>query len=563
MGLNEFIATLRPRTTITFTKTYVITQTDYNNGNVINIVTARGKDPKGNVIEAVVTKTVVALGPPVATDDVNSDNEAGDVVTIDILTNDRLQNGSVVNPELVTVDLNSIIAGIQTELLVNGEGYYTYDIISGEVTFDPQDGFTIDASPITYILTENLTGRSDNATINVEYNEGEPFAINDISSGHKPGNIVNINILANDRLSDNTQAFIDLVTVDFNPTLPGIQHELIVAGVGSWVYNPETGIITFTPEQGFTTDPALFRYLLTENLTGLSDEGRVTIGYIEEPPTASDDSNIDNNPGNTLTFNILANDKLSDGTPATSGRVTLDIDLEMEGIQTELIVDGEGVWNYNPETGTITFTPKTGFTKSPTPIIYTLTEDLTGLYDEGTITITYKEIPPVASDDSSTGNKPGIAATVNILVNDRLSDDTPALQGSVTIDLNPELQGVQIELIVPEQGTWRYNRLTGMVTFTPLAGFTSDPTPIIYFLTENVTGLSDNAIITVDYSEAPPTALNDSSHDNIPGSSVTINILENDLLSDGSSARYELVTIDLDPLVDGLQVEKEVQGEGV
>jgi gliding motility-associated-like protein/uncharacterized repeat protein (TIGR01451 family) len=563
VGLNEFIATLKPRTTITFNKTYVITQTDYNNESVINIAKARGKAPNGNAVQTEVTKTIFALGPPVATDDVNSDNKAGDLVIIDIITNDKLENGLEAKPELVTVDLNSLLPGIQTELIMNGEGYWNYNIISGEVTFDPQDGYTIDASPITYILTENLTGRSDTATIRAEYNEGEPFAINDISSGHKPGNSVNINILANDRLSDNTQAFISFVTVDINPALPGIQTENVVAGIGSWVYIPETGIITFTPEPGFTTDPALFRYLLKENLTGLSDEGTVTIAYIEEPPTASDDNSNDNNPGNSATVNILTNDKLSDGTSAISGKVSVDINLEIEDNQTELIVEGEGIWSYNPETGTITFTPNTGFTKSPSPIIYTLTENLTKLFDEGTIIVTYKEIPPVASDDSNTGNKPGTAATINILVNDKLSDDTPALQGSVTIDLNPELQGVQNELVVAEQGTWRYNRLTGLVIFTPIAGFTTDPTSITYTLTEIITGLSENAKITIDYTEEPPVAVNDSRYDNIPGKSVTINILENDKLSDGSSALPQLVTIDLDPLMNGLQVNKEVQDEGV
>ncbi|MBK6285212.1 MAG: gliding motility-associated C-terminal domain-containing protein [Draconibacterium sp.] len=353
------------------------------------------------------------------------------------------------------------------------------------------------------------------------------------------------------------------VTVDINPTLVGIQTDNIIVGEGSWIYNAESGIITFTPEPGFTTDPARFRYLLKENLTGLSDEGTVTIGYIEEPPTASDDNSIDNNPGNSASFNILANDKLSDGTSVIPGKVTVDIDQEMEGNQTELIVENEGVWNYNTETGTITFIPVTGFTISPSPIIYTLTENLTKLYDEGTITITYKEIPPVATDDSSTGNKPGTAASVNILNNDKLSDDTPALQGLVTIDLNPDLQGDQAELLVPEQGTWRYNRLTGRVIFTPLAGFTTDPTPITYTLTENKTGLSESALITIDYTEEPPSANNDSSYDNIPGRNVTINILENDNLSDGSLALIELVIVDLDPLVDGIQVEKEVQGEGV
>jgi gliding motility-associated-like protein len=60
----------------------------------------------------------------------------------------------------------------------------------------------------------------------------------------------------------------------------------------------------------------------------------------------------------------------------------------------------------------------------------------------------------------------------------------------------------------------------------------------------------------------PPAAANDVSSDNIPGSSVAVNILENDKLNDGSPALPELVIVDIDPLTDGIQTELTVEGEG-
>ncbi len=63
---------------------------------------------------------------------------------------------------------------------------------------------------------------------------------------------------------------------------------------------------------------------------------------------------------------------------------------------------------------------------------------------------------------------------------------------------------------VPGQGKWVYNDSNGELTFTPCAdgdtdcptgGFTGDPSPIDYTLTETATGLSDTATVTVDYLE--------------------------------------------------------------
>ncbi|MGM0621117.1 MAG: DUF7507 domain-containing protein, partial [Bacteroidota bacterium] len=562
INLNAVISSIAPGDTITYTETYEVTQSDYNNKSVTNSVSVSGTGPGNTSVNAEFSLTVNALGPPVAVNDISSDNISGNSVTINILANDKLHDGDNAASEFVTIDLNPGQFGIQNEFIVNGEGAWSYNLATGQVTFNPVAGFTTDPSPITYRLTENLTGRNDNANITVEYNEGEPFAINDTSEGNKPGSTVTLNILANDRLSDGTPVSTDMVNVDLQPQTAGIQTELIVEGEGSWIFSPQTGEITFTPIAGFTADPEPVIYLLTEILTGLSDEGTISILFEKEPPVANEDNSSENTPGETVSINILDNDGLSDESAVIPELVTVDLNPLLTGAQSELVVDNEGTWNFVPATGIISFTPQSGFSVSPTPISYILIENLTGLEDTATISIEYEQVSPVASNDNSSGNRPGSNATVNILSNDRLSDGTAALPGIVTVDLDSETVEIQTELIVPGQGTWSYNTLTGIATFTPEDGFTTDPDPIPYTLTENITGLSDNAIITVSYDEEAPEAVNDTSSGNTPGESVSVNILSNDKLSDGSSALPEQVIVDIDPLTDGIQTELMVEGEG-
>ena len=501
-GLNETIESITPGTKLNFTPKYSIKQSDLSNGNVINIVTVT-YNPGDEIIRLNDDVTVTALLPPLANNDINSDNISGNAVGIEILENDLLGNGSPVLPGLVSVDLNLPVEGIQAELTVSGEGVWSYNRLTGIVTFTPGAGFTTNPKPINYILTETSTGLKDTASITVDYNEGEPFAFNDVSSGNIPGNPVTINILANDKLSDGSQAMASMVSLDLNPTQTGIQLTVTVSGEGNWTLNPATGELVFTPVPGYTTNPSPLIYSLTEILTGLSDNGTVIFSYNEIPPVAADDTSSGNVPGTAVTIDILENDKLSDGSPVLPVMVTVDLDISLAGIQNELIVSGEGRWSLNPSAEEVTFSPQPGFTGTTKPATYRLTEILTGLHDDATIIITYNEVPPVAADDSIKGNEPGTEVSINILVNDRLSDNTPASPKLVNVDLDPVEVGIQSERVVAGQGTWKYNVTTGLLTFAPQIGFFEDPTPLSYRLCSVwYPTVCDEASVKIDYDQA-------------------------------------------------------------
>ncbi|MFN8430234.1 MAG: hypothetical protein U0V04_09660 [Spirosomataceae bacterium] len=498
--------------------------------------------------------------PPVAVNDNSTGNVPGAAVTINVLSNDDLSDGSNTTPATVSVDLDPATAGIQDTLTVVGQGEWTYNSGTGEVTFTPQAGYTTDPTDISYVLTELLTGLSDTAAIHVEYTEIPPVAVNDNSTGNVPGAAVTINVLSNDDLSDGSNTTPATVSVDLDPATAGIQDTLTVVGQGEWTYNTATGEVTFTPQAGYTTDPTDISYVLTELLTGLSDTAAIHVEYTEIPPVAVNDNSTGNVPGAAVTINVLSNDDLSDGSNTTPATVSVDLDPGLSGIQSSLTVSGEGQWVYNSTNGQVTFTPESSFTIDPSDIIYRLIENLTGLSSLATISVNYNERPPFAVNDNDLDNSPASTVTLNILANDDLSDGTPASTSTVLVDLTPGTPVIDNNLTVVGEGTYNFNAANGNITFTPSPGFTNDPTPIQYVLVETLTTLKDTATITITY--VPIIPENDTSLANTPGMPVVINIISNDTLSDGNPATPLEVIIDLNPVTPGIDTTISIPGEG-
>ncbi|MCD8401456.1 hypothetical protein, partial [Tenacibaculum finnmarkense] len=429
----------------------------------------------------------------------------------------------------VTIDLDPTTPGVQNTLVVPNQGTWTVDPATGILTFSPEDGFTQTPTDISYELTETSTGLSDIATVKAGYDEGNPIATNDTSTGNTPGDDATVKLLDNDKLSDGTEITdpSTQVTIDLDPTTAGVQNTLVVPNEGTWTVDPATGILTFNPEDGFTQTPTDISYELTETSTGLSDIATVKAEYTEADPIATNDSSTGNTPGDDATVKLLDNDDLSDGTQATVSKTSIELIDPATGIATTtpnvVTVAGEGVWTLDPLTGNLTFNPEDGFTQTPTDISYELTETSTGLIDTATVKAEYTEADPIATNDSSTGNTPGDDVVVNLLDNDKLSDGTEITDPStqVTIDLDPSTPGVQNTLVVPNQGTWTVDSATGILTFNPEDGFTQTPTDIIYELTETSTGLSDIATVKAGYDEGNPIATNDTSTGNTPGDDAT------------------------------------------
>ena len=214
------------------------------------------------------------------------------------------------------------------------------------------------------------------------------------------------------------------------------------------------------------------------------------------PPVATDDSF--NSPISSvpviLPGGVNDSDVNGDKNPATVSLIDPNAqDTDGDNDNDTLVVAGEGNWVVDNSTGSVTFTPETGFTGDPTPVEYTVS-DLSGLVSNvAVLTVNYPQTAPVAEDDFKFNPQvpaPSNPTVVNVLADNGSGVDTDAENdldvSSITfVDVNAtdtDGDGDADSLIVAGEGSWQIDNATGDVVFTPEAGFLLDPTPVNYTL---------------------------------------------------------------------------------
>ncbi|GAA2170526.1 hypothetical protein GCM10009846_01240 [Agrococcus versicolor] len=464
------------------------------------VVTYQVADLSGDVGTATITVTYL----PVATDDADVDNVVGAAVTVDVLANDA----GVLTPATVAIVDPETGEALEpgVELVVAGEGTWTIDPTTGAITFTPETGFEGDPTPIDYVV-EDRSGDQTGATVTVGY---VGVAADDADLDNAIGEPVTIDVLANDTgvFSPATVALLDPETG--LALAPGAA--LVVANEGTWRIDPATGAVTFTPAAGFEGDPTPVRYQVAD-LSGDVTGATITVGYL---PVAVDDASEGNVLGQPAVIDVLANDAgVLD--PTTIAFLDPETGEALEP-GAALVVTGEGRWTIDPVTGIVTFTPVADFEGDPTPVGYQVA-DLSGDLTDATITVDYQ---PVATADESLGNALGTTVTVPVLANDS-GDLDPATVAIVDPETGEPL-AAGAQLVVEGEGTWTIDRETGAITFAPVVGFVSDPTPIAYVV-EDRSGTQTGATVTVDYLQV---AADDALLDQPIGQPVTVPVLDND-----------------------------------
>lgn len=253
---------------------------------------------------------------------------------------------------------------------------------------------------------------------------------------------------------------------------------------------------------------------LADNVEGnnsIDTDGDGVPDYLDDDdsrPNSSDDSSTHNTIGGSVQIDILENDTLNNGAAVVADDVNVTLIVPAGGIMNadgSVTIPGEGIWEYHAATGILTFNPLDGFAGNPAPIEYVMTDLNTGLTGEpATVTVTYYAvgISPTADDDSAIENTMGVDVDVAILEGDTLGNGDAATPSDVNITLQIPTNGVYNadgSITVTGEGTWKYHATTGILTFSPLSGFTGNPSPITYVLTEIATRLSDTATVHVEY----------------------------------------------------------------
>ncbi|WP_149239711.1 T9SS type A sorting domain-containing protein [Dyadobacter sp. 32] len=103
--------------------------------------------------------------------------------------------------------------------------------------------------------------------------------------------------------------------------------------------------------------------------------------------------------------------------------------------------------------------------------------------------------PPVTTDDMVTGVTPGAPIVVSVLTND--TPGTSAIDITTVQLVEPGTGNPVTSVTIPGQGTYTVDVATGVITFTPIPGFSGTPTPVDYTV-KDVNGLISNpSTITV------------------------------------------------------------------
>ncbi|WP_222101867.1 Ig-like domain-containing protein, partial [Methylomonas koyamae] len=242
---------------------------------------------------------------------------------------------------------------------------------------------------------------------------------------------------------------------------------------------------------------------------------------------------------------VLGNDNDPDGSlnPAS---VTI---VGSGGPGQPLVVAGQGTWTVNPATGAITFTPAAGFTGDPTPISYTVADNLGLVSNPATVTVDY--IPTVVATnavvDETNGNldQTGGAVLVEPTGSGSLLIDgqppvsvTLAATGATWDAASKTLDASTYRITVNADGSYEF-ALKGALSHPGAADAAS--APIQYDISAVLTGTNGevaNAVFRVDvYDDGPRVANSNGQVQNVAQpDQVLSGLIDYDLGFDGFGA---------------------------
>nr|WP_159063664.1 Ig-like domain-containing protein [Thaumasiovibrio occultus] len=434
-------------------------------------------DVDGDVSTATVTITVTAAddGTPVAVADTVSTTEDILLSNIDVTANDTLTDGAVIT----AFDSNSANGGTVTQ---NADGTFNYQ--------PPADFFGTDT--FDYIITD-VDGDTSTATVTITVtaaDDGTPVAVADTGSTAEDTLLENIDVTANDALTDGA-------------TITALDSS---SANGGTVTQNADGTFNYLPAADFFgTDT--FEYTITD-VDGDASTASVTITVTADDdgaPVAVADTGSTTEDTLLSNIDVTANDTLTDGATITA----FDTSSANGGTVTQ---NADGTFNYQPAAdffGTDTFD-------------YTIT-DVDGDTSTATVTITVTAADdgtPVAVADTGATTEDTLLANIDVTANDTLTDGATI----TAFDSNSANGGTVTQ---NADGTFNYQ---------PAADFFGTDT-FDYTITD-VDGDTSTATVTITVTAADdgtPVAFADTGSTTEDTLLENIDVTANDTLTDGAT----------------------------
>jgi CshA-type fibril repeat protein len=504
------------------------------------------------------TYTPTVIGTPTATADTSSGPQgvaqSRNVVTNTSGTSDAAAPGTNLVSSTVTLSCASApncTRNSDGTVTIADQGTYSAVAANGTVVFTPTPTFTGTATPVTYTVSDAL-GQSATTTYTPTVIPA-PVAINDTSTNGQDINQL-IDVLNNDTVPTNPPGdLLNPTTVKLcgtNPaqSAPNCTLTTLTTPDGTYSVNQTTGVVTFDPIPSFTgTVSVPVRYQVSDSgATPQITSALITPTVIPGPTAFNDTSSGPMNTAQTKT--LVTNDSAASGATLNAASVKLcatanptatpPVTAEVAPNCTKTSVTVPNVGTYSVDSsGVMTFTPVTGYSGTPAPLSYTVTDNF-GVKATATYTPTIIPPPTTRPDTTTAGwdvtqsmnvvTSATVAGSFNASLNtgDSAATGTTLKANSLTIDCASATNctetvngsGVVTEVIMAGQGTYTVNTATNVITFNPVDTFTGTARPVTYTISDELNQVSTTTYTPTVTVPPAPTATPDTV-ELIPGQS--------------------------------------------
>ncbi|MEK0401857.1 YSIRK-type signal peptide-containing protein, partial [Streptococcus suis] len=490
-----------------------------SNGNYVDAVIgglASGTDAGPNT--SVATTTYYITVYELKGTDVTSAAAAGVAQTgtpTFALVNDTTNTPNVPAPTFTGYTL--VGADASGAVTVAGEGTYTINAQTGEVTFTPVDGFVGTATGVTVQATATVVDPQTSTTATVQATAKYTPTVYDLT----PTNATSTDVQGATQTGKptfvsanspaNTTDGEQVVTVT-GYALEGADADgkVVVDGVGTYTIDTATGEVTFKPVASYTGTAAGVTVVATGTAKDANGQ-TVTVTdkgtYIPTvtPTAITADDQVSAGAKGEKQSEVITS-KLSATNPNASA-----ISYAFEDGTTTKTVAGEGTYTLNPTTGLIEFTPEAEFIGTATPVTVVAKSTITAadgttkeISDKATYTPTVYGIKgtDATSKDVQGATQTGTPtfASLNTGTNTTLGETTVTIPttGAYT------LADGSLTKTVDGEGTYTVNPDTGQVTFVPVASFTGKATGVDVKVTGTAIDSEGNPVTVTETAKYTP-----------------------------------------------------------
>lgn len=280
------------------------------------------------------------------------------------------------------------------------------------------------------------------------------------------------------------------------PLVNGIgSGDVAMVYISPFKYQGGSYVMTAQNPMNFTTIQSPITSLA---VTGAAGGGEMVVKATYTMRAVANPDTVSVKAGSASTIDVLANDSPTTGDTFTTSSLKLCAAGTTTGCTlTTLTVANQGT--YAVSTGKITFTPVVGFTGAATPVTYQVADSYSNTPQTVTALLSVTAVPaPTTAADTTSGNALA-PITVDVTANDSPATGTTLDKASVKLCAVGTSTGCnQTSVYVTGKGTYAVNT-SGVITFTPDAGFVGAVAPLTYSINDAVGNTSTNTVgVTVN-----------------------------------------------------------------